>query len=62
MKKNYDWVEMLFLLPLSAAIDTRAKLAKDATIIHPPLNTSTLEKSSKKNRDVSSTRSIPCMQ
>jgi len=44
-KKNYDWVEMLFLLPLFAAIDTRAKLAKDATIIHPPLNTSALEKS-----------------
>ena len=36
---------MLFLLSLFAAIDTRAKLAKDATIIHPSLNTSAIEKS-----------------
>ncbi len=36
---------MLFLLPLFAAIDTTAKMAKDATIIRSPLDSSALEKS-----------------
>jgi len=43
---NYDWITMLFLVPLFAAMDARAKLAEDATIPpSPPLDTSVFEKS-----------------
>jgi hypothetical protein len=37
---NYDWITMLFLVPLFAAMDARTKLAEDATIPpSPPLGT-----------------------